>query len=343
MGAATDSLGSLTISAGTYTASSSNTKLRGNFTNNATFTHNSGTVLFMGTSAQTLSGTTAATIFQNLTLNNSTGITLSTVDPTINGTLTLTSGNITTGTDSVIIAAAGSITRTSGHIVGNLKKFISTNTTSKLFEVGDASNYTPVTITNASATGATGSYNVSSTSGDHPNISTSGINNLKSVNRYFTITKPSPIPGATSFGATLNFVSGDIDGGANTNNFLVRYYDGSSWQSATVGTITSTSIQITSQTNTGAFQIGEVGNPIVSSQPAVQNICAGDVAIFSANASVIVSVKWQRSTNGSTWTDITANLDAGTEYSGFATKTLTLPGSTRALSTYQYRAVFKNS
>jgi autotransporter-associated beta strand protein len=49
MGAATDSLGSLTISSGNYTASSTNTKLRGNFTNNATFTHNSGTVLFMGT------------------------------------------------------------------------------------------------------------------------------------------------------------------------------------------------------------------------------------------------------------------------------------------------------
>jgi fibronectin-binding autotransporter adhesin len=149
MGAATDSLGSLTISAGTYTASSTNTKLRGNFTNNATFTHNSGTVLFMGTSAQTLSGTTAATSFSNLTLNNSTGVTLSTVDPTINGTLTLTSGNITTGSDTVIIAANGSLTRTTGageYIVGNLKKFISTSTMSKLFEIGDATNYTPVTL-----------------------------------------------------------------------------------------------------------------------------------------------------------------------------------------------------
>ncbi len=342
MGAATDSLGSLTMSAGTYKATSGTTKLRGNFTNNATFTHNSGTVLFMGTSAQTLSGTTAATSFQNITLNNSTGITLSTVDPSIANTLTLTSGNITTGSDSVIIAAAGSITRTSGHIVGNLKKFISTSTTSKLFEIGDASNYTPVTITNIAATGATGSYNVSSTSGDHPNISTSGLSSSKSVNRFFTITKPNAIPGATTFGATLNFVSGDIDAGANANNFLVKYYDGSSWQSATVGTKTSTSIQITSQTNTGAFQIGETaGIPVVSSQPTVQNICAGDDATFSANASDVVSTKWQRF-NGTTWSDISANLDAGTLYSGFTTTTLTLTGSTTALNSYQYRAVFTN-
>ena len=90
--------------------------LAGNFTNNATFTHNSGTVNFNGTAAQTIGGTVTTT-FNNLTINNTAGVSLGVVadpDQQVNGTLTLTSGllslganNLTIASDNAIVAAAG--------------------------------------------------------------------------------------------------------------------------------------------------------------------------------------------------------------------------------------------
>ena len=53
-------------------------------------------------------------------------------------------------------------------------------------------------------------------------------------------------------------------------------------------------------------------------------------------------MKWQRSTDGAAWDDVSANLDAGTVYSGFTTDTLTLTGSTTSLIGYQYKAVYTN-
>jgi len=54
--------------------------LTGNFTNNSTFTHNSGTVNFNGTAAQILGGSNSTT-FSTLTLNNANDLTLEPMKP----------------------------------------------------------------------------------------------------------------------------------------------------------------------------------------------------------------------------------------------------------------------
>ena len=85
------------------------------------------------------------------------------------------------------------------------------------------------------------------------------------------------------------------------------------------------------------------GSPTVSLQPLASAICGGTDTSFTASAAtsaLTTSTKWQRSTNGTVWSDITANLDAGTTYSNFTTGTLTLTGSAAGLNNYQYRAVF---
>jgi len=64
--------------------------ISGNFTNHATFTHNSGTVNFNGGSAQTIGGSSAST-FNNFTANG-TGAKIISMDETIAGVLTLTNG-----------------------------------------------------------------------------------------------------------------------------------------------------------------------------------------------------------------------------------------------------------
>ena len=69
----------------------------GNFTNNGTFTDNgiytdAGSVIFRGTTAQSMNG---ATVFNNLTINNTNGVTLNNT-ATVNGILRLTAGAFTT-------------------------------------------------------------------------------------------------------------------------------------------------------------------------------------------------------------------------------------------------------
>ena len=90
----------LTINASTTLTNASTGILNvyGNWINNGTFTDNSiysstGVVNFVGASAQTMTG---ATTFSNVSINNTSGVTLNTVS-TINGILTLTAGNFATG------------------------------------------------------------------------------------------------------------------------------------------------------------------------------------------------------------------------------------------------------
>ena len=73
------------------------------------------------------SGTPNFKHFNKLTLNNSSGFTMSS-DLKVSGVLTLTSGNITTGSNTLTIASGGSISRAGGKgcecVVGNLAKSI---------------------------------------------------------------------------------------------------------------------------------------------------------------------------------------------------------------------------
>jgi fibronectin-binding autotransporter adhesin len=222
------------------------------FTNQYTITNQTLTNLtveFAGASAQG----TGANTYGGLKINNSNGVTLA-GNVTVNGTLTLASGNITTSSNKVIISSTGSVSRTSGQVVGNLQKnFGIGSSVSRTFEIGDSSNYTPVTVMFASVSVA-GDLIASTTAGDHPNIGTSTFVTTKTANRYWTLTNSGIT--FTTYDVTLNFVSGDLDSGANTSNFSVGRYN-SGWTYPTVGPRTSTSTQATSVSLFGDFQVGE--------------------------------------------------------------------------------------
>jgi hypothetical protein len=114
--------GSATLTGGTFTAGAI-INLSGNWTNNgATFDNADGTVNYSGSSAQTIGGS-ATNTFNNLTVNNSAGVTAS-ASQTVNGVLYLQSSNVsaTQGTleteaNTIFMGAAATTTGT-GDVTG---------------------------------------------------------------------------------------------------------------------------------------------------------------------------------------------------------------------------------
>jgi hypothetical protein len=251
--------GNFTLGAGTtFGAGSFSHSVKGNFTNSGTFNAGASTFTFNGTTAQIIGGSNSSS-FNSLTVNNSNGVTLSGVDITVNNTLTFTSGTITTGGNKVILPAGGNVSRSSGHVVGNLQKYFTTGAPGATFEVGSASVYAPINVSFASVSVA-GNLMASTTTGDHPNIGSSNITAAKTANRFWTLTN-SGISFTTS-SVTFNFASADLDAGANTSNFIVGRYS-SGWAYPAAGTKTSTSTQATGLTAFGDFQLGEGGPPVI--------------------------------------------------------------------------------
>jgi len=219
---------------------------------NLTYTTTGNTVSFNGSGSQTATGFT----YNNLTLNNSGGLTIS-GNTTVNAALTLSAGALTTGAFTVIIPSAGAVTRTSGFVSGNLQKNVATGASvSRYFEVGTGSTFAPVYVTYAQVNTA-GNLIVSTTAGEHPQISTSGLDQTKNVNRYWTLTNSGIVATAAGYTADFSFVpANDKDAAATAANFIVKRYSGA-WNTTSVGTRWSDSTQVVTEQNYGDFAVGE--------------------------------------------------------------------------------------
>ncbi|MBL0358927.1 MAG: hypothetical protein IPP72_19585 [Chitinophagaceae bacterium] len=293
--------GNLTISSGVLSNTTNNRTivLAGNWTNNvgaAGYTAGTGGVTFSGTTAQTLGGT-GTTTFRNLTLNNAAGINQS-MSSTITGILTLTSGIITTGATSVIISSTGSISRTSGYINGNEQRNIATGVNvARTFDIGDAMNYTPVTLTFASVSVA-GNVTVKTTATDHPLLVSAYLDGTLSVNRYWTISNSATA--FTTYSGVFNFIAADKDASTNTANLIAGRYSGT-WAYPTVGTKTSTSTQVTGLTAFGDIALAEqlpcstptviITNPAPFCSPATVNLTAA--AVTAGSTSGLTYTYWR--------------------------------------------------
>jgi hypothetical protein len=286
----------VTINSGSLWISST-LSLAGNLINNGTIATGS-SITFNGTQPQSHSGTSSST-FYNFTLNNPAGLTLSgNVNISVRNILTLTSGVISTGSNKMILLITGaSVSRTSGHIYGNFQKKLPTGSNvTKAFEVGDASsaNYTPVNLTFASIT-TSGDIMTTTAVGDHVVLYSSQINNLKSVNRTWSIGNTGTV--FTTYDGVFNFLTSDLDVGTNTANLVCGKYIPSAWTYPTVGTKTSNSTQILGATSFGDFQLGEIGcsQPDVPTLSTTSNsICLGsEVTLTVAAGNLNGAAAWQ--------------------------------------------------
>lgn len=244
------------LNAGNYTH-----LIAGNILNNGTISSGSSTFTLNGAGLQDVY---TASAFNNLTINKATGAASLSSNATVNGVLNFTAGTVQTGSNMIILPSSGTLVgaaQNTGWVIGNLQKNIPTGATSKTFEVGDTTNYTPVSVAFSSVT-STGDLIASTTMGDHPSISSSTINAVKSVNRFWTLTNSGIV--FTNYNITFNFVAADLDAGATTSSFIVGGFSGftgfasGAWIYPMVGTPTSTTIQATGLTEFADFQIGEM-------------------------------------------------------------------------------------
>ena len=348
--------GGLTIHTGSSFVNSGSPVINigGNVVDSGTYTRSGETVTLNGSAAQIITGNVVTT-FNNLVISNAAGITLG-YNAGVSNTVTFTSGIITTGTNVFTLGVAGTAGTVAGspgsgnYVYGNFQRYINnTSSPSVTFNVGDASVYAPVALAFTGTTSGSGSITVSTTSGNDPNENTpttnsSGINQTEKVNRYWTMSN-SGVAGFSVYNGTFNFASGDILNSANPLNFVLRKYNGG-WATVTTGTLTGTSSQATGMTTFGDIEIGIANIITATTNPANSTICSGNTTSFSSTSASYPApaVQWYRSNNGgSTYAAITsAGFDAGTTYSGYTSNTLTLTGSTTAVSGYLYEAVFTN-
>jgi hypothetical protein len=216
--------------------------------------------VFDGVAPQlTGNGLTQNTPVANLTINNSSGVTL-TASTTVSTVLTLTSGMLTTGTYSIILTstATGAIAgaNSSAYINGNVQRAIAAGANTYSFPVGTASGYAPMSVAFKAGTLA-GTLIGTVTGSDHPDVDLSTIDPLQSVNRNWELTVNSGLA-TVSYDVTFSFNPGDLDAGSDWNNFILGKYASSAWSYPTVGSRTATTIQATGMTNFGSFQAGEL-------------------------------------------------------------------------------------
>lgn len=172
-------------------------------------------------------------------------------DTTVTESLVLGGVLLSTGSNKLILGASTTFSRTSGYVIGTIRKNY-TSSTSFTYALGDSSNYTPIDLTLVGVTGS-GSVDGTVTAGDNPDIANSGIDSTKSVNRYWTLTNNAL--SFTSYSSVFNFVSGDVDSGVTVADMRIAKKTAGSWGIVS-STCTGTSCTGTGMTGMSDFQIG---------------------------------------------------------------------------------------
>jgi hypothetical protein len=229
--------------------------------------------------------TTSTGAFTNLTIDNGNTLTLNTTNVTfgVSGVLALGALKVITNNNTISLTSTGSLTRTSGYVVGNFGKHVTAGSNvARTFEIGTSTDYLPVTVTYPSVTTA-GTIALGITTGEHPQIATSCINAAKSVNMNWKLANTGTV--TTGGNYIFNFTTGQVDVGTLLSAAKLFVYDGSTWKAGITGTATSTSFAVNSLNIYGDVAIGEIA-PVPTSvtiSASSSTICTGTNVTFTAS------------------------------------------------------------
>ena len=338
LGSGSATLGGLTISAGTLTSTSVTMNLAGNYSNGGTFTHNSGTVNFNGSTAQTIGGSASST-FNNLTIANTSGGVSLTKNETVSGILTLTNGIL--GTDAtnymaVTNTASGAVTgATAASYVNGPLQWSLLNGNSYLFPVGDAANYRPFELNSTVCSSPVVRVTLSSTGASTVDgtLSSVAARNwyAQLIGGTFTsatvrltetgLTNSNAVASATvaQSGPYTNQGGNNIAGGTITSNAAISY-TGSTYFA--IGTLPPAVVLSNNGTQVPAANVVGGTNNVVIHQSALA-VTLANATLTGMTCTTAGSYVSADITNLKVWYQTTSTYNAGT---ATLLSTLTTPG-----------------
>ncbi len=303
----------LALTSGTLADGANLVTCAGNITGTGTESGTGG--ITMTTSGATISGAT----IQKLTLNNAGGFGL-TGSPTITGTLTISSGKLTLLSDNIVFGTAatavGGVLSSSNMIVANGSGQVIKNYSSNgayTFPIGDASNYTPVTLN------VTGSYSGASMGVNlNPTKPSQNANTTNYINRFWTVT-PSGIS-SLSYTAVATYIVADIQAGSTETNIAMGAYPGSlPW--IKFGTESAHVLTSGAVTATGATIFTGINNvagpfPTVSANTTICNGGNTSLSASGTSGDATLTYTWSPAAglSATTGTSVTASPTVTTTY-----------------------------
>ncbi|MBI5464549.1 MAG: choice-of-anchor D domain-containing protein [Ignavibacteriales bacterium] len=262
--------GTFTLASGTTLKSGHASGTGGNISVAGTITLNSGANYEFNGSAAQVTGSLLPSALNNLTLNNTNGVTLSN-NLTVNGTLTFTAGKLTGGANTLTLGSAASVSGAgSGKFVDGLVSAPVAATSQTSWPIGQGSDYLPSKMYVNSVSGSGGIlFQVLDKGSDTPAGSTSSFSPV--LTRYYRASLGTGVTSFTADSLTLSYASSDVSAGFDETTFLVYRWTGSAWSKATINSIDTTANTIT------IAGVSAVGDFIIT----------GPSAIFSANKTSI--------------------------------------------------------
>ena len=199
---------------------------------------------------------------------------------------------MTTSTNTLTLGTSGTISgagATTGWVVGNLIKQTATNASpSFAYAIGDATNYTPisVTFTGNNTASTAGSISATTTAGDHPQLASSDLDATKSVNRTWNLLN-NGVSGFTNYTVNLNYSVAETDAVALPASFVIRKYEGTTWTApSTFGTPSDVRTSASGITGFGDFAVGQI-IPLANANFELENVTV--VPNPSTNNSVTIT------------------------------------------------------
>ncbi|WP_192825159.1 T9SS type A sorting domain-containing protein [Rufibacter sp. LB8] len=223
--------GNFSITSGTFDQGANTLNVKGDFTHAGEgYIGTAGAVVLNGPAAQSVS-TTSALAFNNLTVNNSAGVNLTSDNVQVNGALALTSGKITTNANTLTLGSAATISETAtNYVVGKLA-------TSR--NVTGANNFGGIGF-NITSGPAMGTTDLVRTSGPAGAVTVDGNTG---INRKWKVT-PATQP-ATPVAVTLTWPADDDNNAGGLRDFnAMRIY-----KTTTVDGVESSTYTDISKTN----------------------------------------------------------------------------------------------
>ncbi|PKP45741.1 MAG: hypothetical protein CVT94_16970 [Bacteroidetes bacterium HGW-Bacteroidetes-11] len=322
----------LTLSGiGTKTLPASALGIAGNLTLNAAVSVSGNTISMSGAAPQTIGGTMPAT-FNNLTINNASGVTLGN-SQTVNGNLTLTSGLITTGANTLTHGCDGIITGQSAtsYIDGKLARLYC-GIGSKDFPIGKGGNYRPLSLEYTALTTTPSTVTAEQFENVIPGTLPA---NIYTQNRFWNITES----GSTARTYSLSLNGDPFNPG--TGGPVILKGNGTT-NSAIDATYSSPDFTIAGQTTFSNFAVAtECLPPTITEDPVTTSACAGSgIATFSVTATVpsgTPTYQWEESTTGTGGTFVA--ITNSPIYSNATTAALSINNPPYSMHGYAYRVV----